>query len=448
MNNKILGIDLGTSSVKLIVWDGKDVFKAKAAYGEISPKGWTDALKRAASELDLQNVCAIGLSSQVGTYIINDSDVISWNDTAGGEELEYIKKKYSTDKFVEEIAMPHPDLISYPIPRLMYILKHYGQVQSVCQPKDYILRLLTGSCVTDRYSMRGLIHTRKGDYSSFFLNELGIERSALPKVTEPDALVGITTKECFEMTSIPEGIKVYAGLNDFFSSLVGMGIEESGQMFDITGTSEHLGYICDELCKDTKMVSGVYFDGFIHYGVTGSSGASLDFGIRELGFDNVNIQKSLENNAPVFLPYLNGERAPIYDSNAKGVFFGINGKTTRADMAYAVLEGVAMSIYHIYDRMGKPESHSITVSGGASRNSILNTIKAELFGKKIYTLTENDTSALGAVQLAALASGLIKKGERINSVSHCIEPTGRYKQVLLQRYEQYKKLYPALKEQF
>ena len=448
MNKSILGIDLGTSSVKLLLWhsDGQ-IQKAKASYNEKTPKGWLDAIKEAVKELDTSIIGAIGLSSQVGTYIINNTDVISWDSGVGNDELEYIKNSFSAEKFIDEIAMPHPNILSYPIPRLMYIKKHYKHIESICQPKDYILMKLTGNCVTDKYSFRGLVHGLKGTYSDFFLRKIGIDKNVLPLVVSPDTMAGLTTAQCAKYIGIPEGLPVFVGLNDFFSSVVGMGTENVGDMFDITGTSEHLGIICDSLNRDTKMVSGMYFDKYIHYGVTASSGASLDFGIKNFGFDDINIGKCLNNKPPIFTPYLNGERAPIFDSNARGTFLGISSDCSKQDMAYSILEGVSFSLYHIYENMGCPKYNNLTVSGGASKNKTLNILKSELFNTTVQTLKENDTSALGAAKIAANALG-IDTNHHFNTITDIISPSGKYRDILLQRYNIYKNIYTSLKEQY
>ena len=440
MSKNILGIDLGTSSVKMILKksDGS-LLKSKASYVERSPEGWMSGIQEAFQKICENRIDVISLSSQVGTYIVNEKDVISWDSGVGREELAFIKEKYDINTFIDEIAMPHPDIISYPIPRLLYIKKHYENIESICQPKDLIGKYLTGNWVTEKYSYRGLVHTRTGQYSQFFLNEIGIDEIFLPPIISCDDIIGRTTEACEKAYGIPREIPVVAGLNDFFASIIGMELEE-GELFDISGTSEHIGIICKELVKDTKMVSGIFFDEFIHYGVTASTGPSLDFGLRDFGLEDININVCLKNNPPIFTPYLNGERAPIFDSNARGVFFGIHGKTTKKEMAYSILEGVVFSLYHIYEYMGKPEIRGIRTCGGASQNDDLNRLKAELFGVPVHILKENDTSALGAVRL-------ISK-EKINKISYSILPIGKTRGRLLERYEIYKSLYPALKEQF
>lgn len=459
MNKHILGIDLGTSSVKLLLRhaDGR-VQKSKASYSSRTPDGWFRALHEAASCLDLTRIDAIGLSSQVGTYIINDAEVINWDDPVGREELDDLKQTYTKEIFIRELAMPHPDIISYPLPRLLYIRNHYPEIRSVCQPKDLICEWLTGHRVTDKYSLRGLVHTGKGSYSHYFLERLHMEGSILPPLAEPDGICGITTPDCELRLGIPAGIPVFTGCNDFFAGLLGMGLQHSGEIFDITGTSEHIGILCDNLTSDTPLVSGIYFDHYIQYGVTASSGPSLHLAMREFAVpdsDNdfnrwlPDIDGCLKRNPPIFLPYVNGERAPIFDSNARGVFFGIGSHCTREDLAYAVLEGVAFSLYHIYEHM-KPDTTTnyIKVSGGAAHNPVLNRIKAELFDKELLILAEEDASALGAVMLAAKGLGLSAKATSYQTIADRIKPDGSFREKLLARYHIYKNLYPALKNEF
>lgn len=458
----ILGIDLGTSSVKVILKsrDGTTI-KGKETYEEPTPSGWWKAVKKAVSELDLGSLKAIGLSSQVGTYLIDDRDVIGWNSKKGAQELAKVKAGYDRKTFIREISMPHPDIISYPLPRLTYIRKHYPEVRKVCQPKDFLCEMLTGNCVTDRYSWRGLANLSTGRYSQMLLEGIGFPEEKLPRLAGVCDIAGYT-----------RGIPVFTGMNDFFSSLLGMGIYKTGELFDITGTSEHLGVIEPLLNTDTGLVSGPYLRGNVHYGVTASSGNSLDYGMRVFGdvqreshdvcpfgvdgprpirFGNLNVEQCLKNRPPVFLPYLNGERAPIWDADARGMFLGIDGTCGKPEMAYAVLEGVVFSLYHIYECMGMPKADVMRVSGGASANHTLNEMKAELFGVPVVVPEETDTSALGAWMAAAVGlgwfTGFEEAAGQICKIKETINPCGRYQKILKQRFAVYKELYPATKRQ-
>lgn len=453
MNENVLGIDLGTSSVKILqrFWDGR-VQKAKANYTQISLSGWWNAVCQALSELDLTQTVAIGLSSQVGTYIINGRDIIGWNSGMGTNEVEEIKKKYSSEVFLREISMDHPNIASYPIPRLKYITKKYPQIASVCQPKEYICQCLTGNCVTDMYSWRGLVNLEKLSYSSFFLDELGVQPGILPKLIDYTQIAGLTKEIPLQQKRLPAGIPVYVGLNDYYASLVGMGIRKCGELFDISGTSEHLGIVENRTVVGSPLVSGPYIKENVHYGVTSSSGASNQFGLHLSHKGSFVLEKVKERKPPIFLPYLNGERAPIWDADAKGVFFGISGGCTQDELAYAVFEGVVFSLYHIYETIGSPNAESMVVTGGAAVNDSLNLLKAEMFGLPVKILEENDTSAHGAALIAAVGEGwypdidtAVKNSVKIKKT---IVPTGNHTTWLMGRYSLYKELYPAVRSQY
>lgn len=449
MNNEFLGIDLGTSSVKLLCSDlYGNTKKSSAAYKEASVSVWCNALISALKKLDLSNVCAVGLSSQVGTYIVNEQHIINWYDSAGKCELEALT--YSNERFINEINMPHPNINSYPIPRLLYIKKHFSNIFSVYQPKDLIGRLITGVLKTDPYSWRGLANTDLNEYSKFFLNELEI--NCLPEIIGYNSILGCVTKEFSNISGLKSGIPVVIGLNDFFSSLLGMGITSGDEIFDISGTSEHIGCIENTLNLNTDMVSCPFIKRFIHYGVTASSGASLDFGIKSFNADKAIISEKLIKNAPLFAPYLNGERAPIFDSDARGLFFGIGKDCSLTELAYSVLEGVAFSLYHIYEKLGAPSAKKLLISGGAAKNKTLNKLKAQIFNIPSVTLKENDTSALGAVICAASGTGYtsdISAGAKLLcKPAQAFKADCEYRELLQKRYKIYKELYPSLQSQF
>lgn len=187
----VLGLDLGTSSVKLVLLrDGRVAERGGERYAENAPLAWLEAIRQAARGMDLSQVGAIGLSAQVGTYIVNGERVISWNSPEGADELERLLRRYPRERFIAELSMPHPRLVSYPLPRLMYCMEAGMALDLVCQPKDYLCRWLTGRLLSDRYSWRGLAGQFGNEYSGFFMGELGLDAKVLPELAEVTACAG------------------------------------------------------------------------------------------------------------------------------------------------------------------------------------------------------------------------------------------------------------------
>ena len=240
----LLGIDLGTSAVKLLLRHGDGrIEKARAGYESISPEGWLGALKKACEQLDLRHVDAVGLSSQVGTFIIEEKYVVGWNEPAGIDELTELKARYPRELFLREIGMAHPDMVSYPIPRIMYFSKAFPGAKRICMPKELLLRELTGNYVSDMYSWRGLADLENCRYSPLFMDLLSctVEGLELPPLVKPDTIAGTVTHEAAAVFGMPEGAPVYAGCNDFFAALLGCGIRREGDFCTVVSAGSGAG---------------------------------------------------------------------------------------------------------------------------------------------------------------------------------------------------------------
>ena len=163
----------------------------------------------------------------------------------------------------------------------------------------------------------------------------------------------------------------------------------------------------------------------------------------------LDLEKMMEEKPPIFLPYLKGERAPIWNADARGAFFGLEENTNLEQMIYSVMEGVVFSLYHIYEIMGMPDINSIMVSGGAAEIEYLNALKAEVFGKKVVVVKESDVSALGACMVAAVGAGIYETYEQVMRewvhVEKIIEPTRQSAEWFVKRFELYKELYGCVK---
>lgn len=450
----IAGIDLGTSAIKIVCTDRDgNVQKARYRYRENTPKEWLLGIREAFSKLETEEITAISLSSQVGTYMI-DGKVTSWNEAGGEEELEELLGQFTTEEFVEEISMKHPSLTSYPIPRIRYLLKQRESKElpgQICQPKEFICRYLTGNTVSDGYSYRGLVNQRTGRYSSKMLKYMGISEKVLSCIQSPFSEAGRLCEAAAEECGLHSGIPVYVGCNDFYASLLGMGITEIGDCFDVTGTSEHVGMITEKLLTDQRVIASPYINGNVAYGVTGSSGGSLDFGLRELKLRDVNYEVYRSKKClPIFLPYVNGERAPIYNADARGVFFGIAGDTTKEDMAYAVMEGVAFSTWHIMENLPHKEIRIVITAGGAALNENLLQLKADLFGISFVRVKEEDTSAYGACMIGAVGEGWYPDVQTAaeNMCRQDLTVIPQKNELLQERFSLYKNIYKDLEKEF
>lgn len=449
-----LGIDLGTSAVKGILRSPTGEYvKARGAYRSDRPHGWFAAVREMIAALAAQTdgeIAAIALSSQVGTYVIDGREVIDWRSPIGREELDAIRAAIPPEQMVRHIGMAHPDLVSYPLPRLLYIKKHFGPRAEVLMPKELLIRELTGETVTDVFSMRGIAHAGRRRYAEELMQALGLSAS-LPPLRYPTELAGRVTAAAAGIYGLTEGTPVYLGCNDFYAGLLGMGIYEPGDFFDLSGTSEHLGYLAEEINRQ-GFVSGPYFYGCCTYGGTKSSGAACDLAIRTFGLGEWDMARLPIDRPPIFLPYLCGERAPLFDEQARGVYFGLNDRTDKASLSYATLEGVVFSLYDIATSMAAPQPRRLILGGGSAQDPIMNRLRATLFDCETVSVQENDTSALGACLLAMVGDGAYP--DLPTAIRHTVTyrpavlPQPEWQDILRRRFAIYRQLYGDLKERF
>lgn len=451
----ILGIDLGTSSVKVQIIDEREnihTYRGKYSDKKIGCfySGIKEALKEAEKEFDLKKIEAIGLSSQSCSYILyngtEDSPFYSWNDPGGSEYVEKAKELFSAEEFIKYISMPCPRMNSYPIPRILWFQEErkneWKRMKILLQPKDYLYYQLTGMFASDKFLWRGLSNIEKSVFDTDMLNRLGMERDRLPELYSSFEAPGSLKRSTALELGLKEKTPVYLGCNDYFASLIGMGITGPGQNFDITGTSEHVGTILSHISWQEELISGPYINGNVLYGVTGNSGRSIQWAFKNFGNPGELVpEEMIEKDPAVYLPYLDGERAPIWNTRASGAFLGLHSSHSDRELLYSVMEGVAFSLYHIFNTMKERGEGEIKTAGGAAVNFQFNRMKAALFGKPLFILKEKDTSALGAILCALTGSGKYKNlGEAAKylvKTESVVEPEERLKEILLPRYEKY-----------
>jgi xylulokinase len=469
-NSLIAGIDVGTSAVKVLCIDRDGTTATvRVLYDSGSDtRAWFEAIKRCFTELsrsvELKRIEAVAMACQVNTYILFDGRkaddelvVLDWATGQGREQLEDIKRRFSTDYFLKHISMPHPDMISYPLPRLAFLRESFcddwEQTQKILQPKDYLYYKLTGVFASDVFTWRGLSNIEDSSFHEQLLKDNNIRAEYLPELCSPFSSAGSLSQSAAEELGLLAGIEVYLGCNDFFAGLLGMGVTGPGQYFDVTGTSEHVGMICDKVVTDSKLVSGPYFNGFVEYGVTSGSGVSLEWGRKMFGDRTVGATKQV--SAPIFLPYLKGERAPVWDSKARGVFFGLDLSDDSSSMAYAVREGVVFGLYHIFRKLGIAGDFwdkTIRTGGTVAQDDSLTQLKADVFGIPFEVVKEKESTALGAAMIAAIGKGwysnIHEAAGALADIEKQIKPNPAKADILKKRFEIYEQLYPALRDLF
>lgn len=432
MKQYTIGIDLGTSSVKLFVAGG-DIPPVRAEYenGDLAG-GVRSALQTLFKAVSPSSIKAVGFSGQTGTYFLVENGAIRhsvfWHEPGREQALHKALGLFSQEEYISMTGMRHPHLASYPVPTILSLNAEGRMRGKLMQPKDYVIFLLTGEFISDPGSWRGLVNPKTQTYDTALLNALGIFKEALPEM-KTQAKVSRAGEAVF---GIPEGTDVFVGLNDFYAALFGLKADRAGDAFDITGTSEHFGVVTKELGERALTESPYLNDLYVRYGVTGSSGASLIWGIKTFG----PLPDAPVSGAPIFLPYLRGERQIDPDPFARGMFLGLTEHADRRALAYSVAEGVVFSIYRMYELLGKPEIETIYATGGATAFPLLNRLKAAAFMKNYVAKKPDCGSALGAVRAAG--------GEWTEENEEYL-PDPALHAFLMERYEVYRRMYGAWK---
>ena len=456
MKPDVLAIDIGTSSCKAAAFseNGKLLALGKGSYPLLFPhNGWVEqepdsilqGVCNAIAQLpekgiDLSQIRAISFSAQIAAQCLVDesgkpiTNLISWMDGRAKEEARRFTQEFSSE---ETETLTGVDMVvtpAYSISKLRWLHDHQIKVMQKAakfvQIKDYIIYYLTGNWVSDVTSLKGLVNYETEKPISRILEFTGASESLLPEVRKPYEIAGYLKENRKGFEQLPSGIPVVTGWNDMNAAFLGMGALSTDCIgMDLTGTSEHLGCISlkKEIARDNyKGLNRVPFlnGREVFYGVTSSGGQAVEWFIKDfIGASDVKayFQKLFQENkeipladeqGPVFIPYLEGERNPWNNPDACGVFFGLNRSHRQVDLAIAVLEGVCFALRAIFDRLPEfPEK--VIVSGGASFNEVWNQMKADVMNVSFVRLDTTEAGCTGAAILAIAALHPEKNLEKI-----------------------------------
>ncbi len=486
----LLGIDVGTSGTKSVLFDELGNVKASATeeypliqpengWAEQNPTDWWNAvcktLKVLAEKASDGEIAGVGLTGQMHGLVMLDKsgevirNSIIWCDGRTSEECEEIESLVGHEKLIDITA--NPALPGFTASKIMWVKKHepenYEKCAHILLPKDYIRYKLTGEFVTDVSDASGmqLLDIKNRCWSDEILKILDIEKEKLAKVCESPEISGYITKEASLVTGLGCGIPVCAGAGDNAAAAVGMGVYKDGKAFTTVGTSGVVfahtkNPVIDKEGRVHTFCAAVPNEWHV-MGVTQAAGLSFNWFKNTLA-ENLSY-KELDEKAEklpigseklIYLPYLMGERTPILNSDARGVFFGLSAIHKKAHMARAVMEGVGFSLKSCLDVLAEMNIlvDDMAICGGGGKSKLWRGMIADIYNTDLKLLENDEGPAFGAALLAGVASGVYK------NVGDACENTVKVKEEVksdegkfaeyMKFYEIYKALYPGIKNQF
>ncbi len=484
-----IGIDLGTSSVKLLLSDGEGkiiktvsreypLYFPHPAWSEQDPTDWRDAVILGIAELtegcDRSQISGIGVAGQMhGLVVLDENDdvirrAILWNDARTQKETDYLNNEVGKERLSELTG--NIAFAGFTAPKLLWLRENepenFKKISKIMLPKDYINYILTGVHATDFSDASGmlLLDVKNKCWSREMLSICAIRERMMPKLCESYEAIGTLKPEIAKMLGLPESIKICAGAGDNAAAAVGMGIVGEGGCNISVGTSGTLFIPSREfrLDENNALHAFAHADGGFHLMGCMLSAASCNKWLMENilhstdyeGEQNAIDEQGLGENRVFFLPYLMGERSPINDTNARGTFIGMTMDTSRADMVQAVLEGVAFAMrdsLEVASALGI-RIRSATICGGGAKSELWRRIFANVLNIPLYTAESEQGPAMGAVILAAVACGeyesVAEACEKTVKLTKSCTPDATLAAKYEKRYEEFKKIYPACKELF
>jgi xylulokinase len=480
-----IGIDLGTSAVKLLLMDEKGSIKnivskeyplifPQEGWSEQNPCDWYDAviagLKELTAVCDRKQIRALSVGGQMhGLVLLDDRDnvirpAILWNDTRSFKECEYLNNVIGRKKLSQYTA--NIAFAGFTAPKLLWVRENepenFKKINKIMLPKDYIAYRLTGVFSTEPSDASGTLFfdVKKRDWSEEMLEICGINRSVLPKIYESYEITGKLKPELANELGVGLDTVLAAGAGDNAAAAVGTGTVGDGNCNISLGTSGTIFISSDRFLSDENnaLHSFAHADGGYHLmGCMLSAASCSRWWMEEIlkTSDYAKEQERIEGlgeNNVFFLPYLMGERSPHNDPLVRSAFIGMSMDTSREKMTQAVLEGVAFGLRDSLE-IARGQGLVITKSkicGGGAKSLLWKNIISNVLNLELEIIEAQEGVALGSAILAAVACGeYASVKEAANTVVKVIDTVKPQKELVLKyqkRYEEFVKIYPAVKD--
>ena len=479
-----IGIDLGTSAVKLLLMEADGTIKnivskeyplsfPKPGWSEQSPEDWWNAVTEGVKELtdgfDKTQVAGISFGGQMhGLVILDENDnvirpAILWNDGRTTKEVDYLNNEIGKDKLSAYTA--NIAFAGFTAPKILWVKENepenFAKIKKIMLPKDYIAYRLSGvhSCDYSDASGMLLLDVKNKCWSKEMMEICSVKEEQLPKLFESYEVTGTLTEEAAAALGLTTNCKVVAGAGDNAAAAVGTGTVGDGGCNISLGTSGTIFISSKEFGVDkyNALHSFAHADGNYHLMGCMLSAASCNkwwmdeiIGTKDYPAEQKNITKLGENNV-YYLPYLMGERSPHNNPNARAMFIGMSMDTTREDMTQAVLEGVAFAIRDSFE-VAKSLGIKITetkICGGGAKSPLWKKIVANVLNINVNVIESEEGPGLGGAMLAAVACGEYASVEeaaaKIVKVVDTVKPEPELAAKYEERYQHFKKIYPTVK---
>jgi xylulokinase len=502
MAHYVIGIDVGTTGAKALLVDASGAVVARSVHeyllhtprpgwAEQDPQDWwrgTVAAIRdvlAASRARPEEVCGLGLSGQQHGSVFLDRDgqvlreALLWCDQRTQRQCDWIHDTVGFDHVVAETL--NPVLTGFQAPKIVWLRDHepelYEKLRMILLPKDYVRYRLTGEFATEVSDAAGtsLLNVGKRQWSEVMVQGLGLTMDMLPKVYESPVASAAICQTAAQETGLRPGMPVAGGGGDNACSAVGNGVIEEGVVQVSVGTSGTVFSPMNEPKMDPKLRVHTFchaVPGQWHaMGVMQMAGGSLRWFRDELcaeekaeaarrGVDPYEVICELAASAPIgsegliFLPYMAGERTPHADPNARGVFFGLGLRHTKAHMARSIMEGVCYGMrdsLEILREMKLPISE-VRNTGGGSRSPFWRQMQSDVFRTPLVAMAIDEGAAFGAALLGGVAGGVWRDVSAACAdtvrTSEPVKPNRKTSAIYNKYYPTYRGLYRSLKRHF
>ena len=481
-----IGVDLGTSALKLVMMKGngelvKTVSKEyplyfpRSGWSEQNPADWFLAVKEGLKELAAfadEKIAGISFGGQMHGLVILDKDdnvlrpAILWNDGRSTEETDYLNNVIGKEKLSKLTA--NIAFAGFNAPKILWVKNNepeiFAKISKIMLPKDYISYMLSGSFATDYSDASGmlLLDVKNKKWSKEMIDICSISEDMLPKLYESYEVVGAIKPELAKELGLNDDIKIVAGAGDNAAAAIGTATVGEGACNISLGTSGTVFISSKNFGVDSfnALHSFAHADGNYHLMGCMLSAASCNkwwmeeiLKTKDFAKEQSDIENLGENNV-FFLPYLMGERSPHNDPDAAGTFIGMRMDTKREDMTLAIFEGVTFALR---DSLEVARSLGIKIDrtmicGGGAKSPLWKRLVANILNVEVEVPVSEEGPGFGAAILAAVGCGeyesVEKAAKSIIKIKEKIKPEADLVVKYEEKYQKFKKIYPALKDVF